>query len=310
MSAHEFVRTRGARARLAIAGLAAVAAAFPLEFSAFAGDATVRVATAEPSSVSPQERAVPAARSSATQAGGALAPIASWEVRLAALDPARPIEYLELAEEVADGLAADATGTTAPQPGAEATRALARQLYGLAGALDPARLGRSAMLGIATLAETAEARRRAELAAELVGGRGASRESLRIDPAALESLSRAFSYYRRGNGTKALAALRQSGADALLDAIGPGIAGGAEAFRSECRAMRGANRLPADPETESRLLFVELALRRGEIRGVGLDILLQGDAPLPEIDLADPQALWGVNPKRAFWREGGWKEPR
>ena len=117
MSAHEFVRTRGARARLAIAGLAAIAAAFPLEFRAFASGAAVRVATAEPSSVAPQDRAAPATRSSAAQPGNSLPPITSWEVRLAALDPARPIEYLELAEEVADGLAASATATTASQPG-------------------------------------------------------------------------------------------------------------------------------------------------------------------------------------------------
>jgi hypothetical protein len=250
------------------------------------------------------------AQASTARATSSVAPIASWEARLAALDPARPIEYLELAEEVADGLPRANAGQAAAQGAPDGTRALARQLYGLAGALDTARLGRSAMLGIATLAEDDDARRRAELAAELVGGRGAMRETLRVDPAALESLSRAFSYYRRGNGTKALAALRQSGADALLDAIEKGIPGGAQSFRAECRAMRGANRLPADPETESRLLFVELALRRGEVRGVGLDILLEGDAPLPEIDLADPQALWGVNPKRAFWRDGGWKEPR
>lgn len=251
----------------------------------------------------PRESAETAVRQAEAAPSGRPAPSSEpWDARLSQLDPARPIEYLELAEEIADGLAKDA--------GDEARRRLARELYALAGALDAARLGRSAMLGIATLAETDDARERAELAAELVGGRGVARASLRVEPAALEALSRAFSFYRRGNGTKALAALRQSGADLLLDAIGDGIPGGAQAFRNECRAMRGANRLPADPDLEGRLLMVELALRRGDARGVGLGILLEGDAPLPEIDLSDPQALWGVNPKRAFWRDGGWKEPR
>lgn len=238
----------------------------------------------------------------AAAAPGEDAPKIRWQSRLARLDPSRPIEYLELAEEVADG--------AAPGPASDAARELARELFGFAGALDPAQLGRSAMLGIASLAETDDARARARLAAELVGGRGVASSARRIDRASLEALARAFSYYRRGNGVKALAALRQSGADQLLESISDGLPGGASAFRTECRAMRGPGRLPADPDLEARLLMLELALRRGDVRGLGLDILLNADRPLPEIDLGDAQALWGVDPTRAWWRNGAWAGAR
>jgi hypothetical protein len=63
-----------------------------------------------------------------------------WDARLARLDPVRPMDYLELGEEVAD------------QAGSDAERRLARELFGYAGALDPTRLGRSAMLALASIA--------------------------------------------------------------------------------------------------------------------------------------------------------------
>ena len=73
-----------------------------------------------------------------------------WEQRLARLDPVRPIDYLELGEEVADSASS------------AAEKRLARELFGFAGALDPARLGRSAMLALASIAETDAERARAQ----------------------------------------------------------------------------------------------------------------------------------------------------
>ena len=232
----------------------------------------------------------------------------AWSARLAQLDPLRPMDYLELAEEVAD------------QAQHDEERALARQLFGLAGALDTARLGRSAMLAIAQLTPVGSERVRALAAAELVGGRGAlpQTDSLREatvagaiegrDSAATEALARSFSFYRRGDGRRALMALRQSGADALLDAIGAQLPGGAEAYRQECRAMRAGGVTPFDGEMIQRQLEIELALRRGAARELSLDLALRGDAPLLEIDLSDPRALWGVDPARAWWRNGEWRE--
>ena len=225
----------------------------------------------------------------------AQAATARWQTRLARLDPLRPLDYLELAEEVADA-AKD-----------EDERDLARKLFGLAGALDTERLGRSAMLAIAALAGDLSTRARAEAAAELVGGQGTARESLRVESVQLEALTRSFSHYRRGDGRRALAALRQNGADALLDVVGARLPGGAQGYRDECTAMRASSAVVSDPDMVRRQLELELALRRGELRSLSLDVALRGDEPLVEIDLADPQALWGVDPSRPWWRDGAWR---
>jgi hypothetical protein len=232
---------------------------------------------------------LPAAQS----AGGASA--TRWKDRLLALDPLRPLDYLELGEEIAD-TAID-----------ESDRDLARQLFGFAGALDPERLGRSAMLALAALAGDATERARAMAAAELVGGKGVVREALRVEPAQLEALARSFSYHRRGDGRRAQTALRQNGADALLELVGPRLPGGAQGYRDECAAMRASGVSLAEPEMVRRQFEIELALRRGELRALSLDAALRGDSPLVEIDLGDPKALWGVDPSRPWWRDGIWR---
>ena len=225
----------------------------------------------------------------------AAASASRWKDRLAQLDPLRPLDYLELGEEVADA-AVD-----------ESDRDLARQLFGYAGALDPERLGRSAMLALAAMASDATDRARAQAAAELVGGKGVVREALRVEPAQLEALARSFSAYRRGDGRRAQTALRQNGADALLELIGPRLPGGAQGYRDECAAMRASGVSIVDAESVRRQLEIELSLRRGELRALSLDAALRGDTPLVEIDLGDPKALWGVDPSRPWWRDGAWR---
>jgi hypothetical protein len=224
----------------------------------------------------------------------ATAPASRWDERLARLDPVRPMDYLELGEEVAERAESDDE------------RRLARQLFGLAGALDTQRLGRSAMLALAQFASTPEERARALAAAELAGGRGAAIRRTMADPAALEALARAVSFHRRGEGRKALNALKQDGADALLDQVGDALAGGADVFRAECKSMKPGSPSMLDEDAISRGLYLELALRAGELRGAGLDLFLEGDAPLIEIDLADPMGTWGVDPSRPWWRNGAW----
>lgn len=217
-----------------------------------------------------------------------------WNERLEALDPMRPYDYLALAEEVADAASS------------ERERQLARELFGLAGALDTERLGRSALLALAQFATDRRERERALAAAEIVGGRGGSLRTFRIEPEQLEALSRAFSFYRRGEGRKALNVLRQADADAVLDEIGVAIPGGADGFRAELEAMRGGGAARPDPQSVRRLLLLELALRQGDARAVSLDILLRGDEPLIEIDPSDPAALWQVDPTKPWWRNGKW----
>ncbi len=233
-----------------------------------------------------------------------------WSARLLALDPARPTDYFNLAEEISDTLPAvtisenqsDALGDTQ----SDAQRELARHLFALAGALNTPTLGRGAMLAIAGLATSATGRERALAAAELVGGRGERKTAFRPESAQIEALARAFSFYRKGMGAKALSALRQSDADALLDVISDAIPGGAAALRAECKSMRANTRLYIDPEHERTLLLIELALRRGELRGLGLDIVLHGDRALIEIDCDDAASLWQIDPKLVWWRDGAW----
>ncbi len=221
-----------------------------------------------------------------------------WNARLAKLDPVRPMDYLELAEEVADAATS------------EAERQLAGELFGFAGALDSARLGRSAMLALASIAQTPQEKARATAAAELVGGRGAIRRGLTAEPAQLEALARAISFHRRGEGRKALNALKQDNADALLELVGERLAGGADVFREECKATRAGGAGVTDEDIIANGLLIELALRSGELRAPGLDLALQGDEPLIEIDLSDPVSTWRVDPSRAWWREGKWSESR
>lgn len=219
---------------------------------------------------------------------------ARWDARLARLDPVRPMDYLELGEEVADQAVSDAE------------RRLARELFGYAGALDPTRLGRSAMLALASIAESDAERARALAAAELVGGRGASRAGLVAEPAQVEALARAISYHRRGEGRKALAALKQGDGDGLLDEVGVALSGGAEVFREECKAARAGASPVSDEDVIARGLLIEHALRTGDLRTPGLDMALFGDAPLVEIDLTDPESTWRVDPSRPWWRDGKW----
>jgi len=222
-------------------------------------------------------------------------PLDRWEQRLERLDPARPAAYLELGEEVADG------GSS------PAERALARQLFGLAGALDPSRLGRHAMLALASIEGSEPARDAARQKAWLLGGNRGARVAIVDDPRQLESLARAVSFHRRGEGAKALTALRQDGAEMLLERVGPVLCGGAEVFRKECRDHRSGDPF-IDEVTIWSGIVVELGLRSGDTRSPGVDVRLLGDKALPEIDLEDPEATWGVDPLRPWWRRGRWTD--
>ncbi len=217
-----------------------------------------------------------------------------WEPRLALLDPLRPYDYFELAEEVADN------ATNADE------RDLANQLFGLAGALDTDRLGPSALLALAQIAASPRERDRALAAAEIIGGRGAAQRVLRAEPEQIENISRAFSFYRRGDGRKAISVLKQANADALLTEVGEALSGGADAFRSECASMRSSGSAAVDADSLRQQLIVELALRRGEARSTALDVELRGDEPLIEIDRTDPASLWRVDPQKPWWRGGKW----
>jgi hypothetical protein len=226
---------------------------------------------------------------------------ADREARLAALDPLVPLDYFELAEEIAD------SAVTADD------RGLARTLFGLAGTLDRS-LARSAALALAaTSRDEAEARRLLAVAA-LVDERGGASLLEAVTPpsaAAAVGLSEAFSHFRRGQGSRALGSLKNPETDALLERFGPALTGGAARFREDCKAFRGGMR-PELPPTERRNL---LAIEEAALAAAGSSkdrtwssILVEtADRPLLEVDAERLAEAFGVDPTRPYWRSGRWQ---
>jgi len=225
----------------------------------------------------------------------------TWQRRLEALDPARPMAYLELAEEVADA------------SGDDEHRALARQLFALAGVLDPGRLGRSACLALADLEPREPEKRRLLALAELLDDRAgpetsepAAETMTDFDVAAALAVGEALSFYRRGEGNRALPKLGMPGASELIDACQNVFRGGAARFIEDCRLYKGGRR-PSLTETDLvSQLRLEAALLAGGRRTWSGDLLLSRGRPLPEVDPDRLDESLGVNGERACWREGKW----
>lgn len=229
----------------------------------------------------------------------------AWRVdlerRLAALAPERPLEYLELAEDVMD--------RAAPGPSTDADRALARHLAALAGAIDPAAAGRSAALFLAEHAPDDAGRDRMRTFAAALQPDADARAASAERADAVLALVRAFALYRRGEGSRAKEALSRPGAAELLDRHPEILRGGSARFRADCDATR-ASGPPAMAATQVEALH---ALAAGVIAGAPRTwseaVARGGAAPLPETDLADARAVFGVDPAACLWRSGAWTRP-
>jgi hypothetical protein len=235
-----------------------------------------------------------------------------WTASLEALDPQRPMEYFELAEEVADAATNDSQ------------RELARTLFGLAGALDPDQLGRSACLALADLEADANDRRRLLALGSLLRGPGGgagggpaggggmltphdSGHAVAADPAAALAVSESFSHYRRGEGQNALAALKQPGAMELLTANSRILRGGIDRFIEDCNHFRGGDRSPRlDDADITRMLRFEAALLAGDQRDWSSDLVINQNQPLVEVDPDHLDRSLGVDLSRPLWRNGQW----
>lgn len=235
--------------------------------------------------------------------------VPDWSARLTALDPARPLDYLLLGEEVADA------ATTREE------RDLARQLFGLAGALAPQTLGRSAALAQASLADDMRQRRTLlALAALLDAGddRTAGTDVGRVRPLPQHAvgLSEAFSQYRRGQGPRALSILKTPEVAALLDEYGSRLPGGAERFREDCKSFKGGLRPSIDDGQRILMLEIEKAVLGTAVAAnerpspLWSSALVEtGGAPLLEVDTAKLESAFGVDPARSVWRKGQWQRP-
>jgi hypothetical protein len=222
--------------------------------------------------------------------------------RLEALRPSNPLAYFELAEEVADG------ATTIED------RTLARTLFGLSGALDRNRFGRSACLALADFEEDpAQKRRLLALADLLDDGTSLQRRDQRlqrqaIDPAAAFAVAQALHEYRQGSGTRALRALEQAGAMELLHAYDDALRGGARRFLEDCALYRSGDPPALSADDVSRMLHLEAALLAGADRNWTDELLLTNGSTLIEVDPDQIADALRVDVNRPVFREGRWRE--
>lgn len=225
--------------------------------------------------------------------------------RLARLDPANPMAYLELAEELADSAVT------------ERQRALARELFALAGVLDRARLGRSACLALADLSEDQLQRRRLLALAWLLDERGGGAAPVPGGPRefgrdAAVAVAEAMSHYRMGEGTQALTALDKTpGARDALEACGHAFRGGAARFLADCEVYRGGRQRPSLSRADLvTMLRLETAILSGADRSWSAELLLGRGEPLVEVDPDRLAEILGADPTRPFHRDGRWVEKR
>jgi hypothetical protein len=229
-------------------------------------------------------------------------PIRSFdlEARLTALDPARPIEYLELAEEVAEGLAS----------GDNADRALARRLYGLAGRLDPRGLAASAALGIASLTPDERTADRYRAAASMLdpdaAGPSAGVEA-GVDTATAMEISEAFGEFRTGRAIALRRMLQDPARERLLRSWDQALPGGLEWLKRQAEAA-GKGRPALDRSDALAMIRIELVLLdRGRPDWSTL-LALEGDPPIVDlrVDRVPEMLLDDDSAARPRYRSGQW----
>lgn len=216
------------------------------------------------------------------------------------LDPLDAMAYFELAEEIADA-SAD-----------QSQRELARHLFALAGVLDTPRLGRSACLALADLEPDEHVKRRLHALAALLDeragglGRGPVGETTSYDQAAALRVTEAISFYRKGNGARALASMRAPGAMEILDDFPVVFRGGADRFIEDCRLYRGSRPPIIAMQDLIRMLQYEAALLAGEQRSWSGELLLTGGRPLIEVDPDRLESSFGVSASEPCYKGGEW----
>lgn len=218
--------------------------------------------------------------------------------RLASLSPERPADYLELAEDVIDRAAGG--------PSAAPDRALARRLASIAGAVDVSGSGRSAALFLAEHADSDVERSRMLAIADVLDPDSDARSARSEQADAALSLVRAFALYRRGESARARDAIGAAGAATLLDRHPEILQGGTARFLADCNAMRAAGPPAMSPQQLEALHALTAGTIAGAPRTWSESIAQGGAAPLPEIDLGDPKAIFGVDPTECLWRDGAW----
>lgn len=230
-----------------------------------------------------------------------------WTARLENLHPDNPMGYFELGEEVAD-LAQN-----------EREHELARRLFSLAGLLDTPRLGRSACLALANIETEIHIKRRLLAMASLLSGTGSgsgagsgllSREDEGgFSESTALSVTAAFSYYRRGLGSRALSQLRKPGAEEMLMSLGHLLRGGSARFLEDCKLYNGRVKPTLTDFHLVKMLTIERAILSGLDRSWASELLLSQGRPLIEIESDRLDQVLGVDPSRCIYRGGRWIQP-
>ncbi len=216
--------------------------------------------------------------------------------RLAALDPATPVAYLEAGEDAARDGEID----------------LARQLYRRCGALaassDDPGLAASAALGMASLEDPSRhdgswaawhALARMLSPASVAGGTRAAPDAERLRFAEL------ISHYRAGRSLQAQRLGRDDSCVALAREWGALLPGGGEGFIRACTGLSASAPPQLSPRQADQLMAVEAALLARTPRA--LDELRCGlVSPIPEVDARDPAGAFGIDDATWWWRGGRW----
>ena len=226
-----------------------------------------------------------------------------WSDELEALRPGAPIAYFELAEEI---LASDPDGTE---------RALAEHLLRLSGALDPDTFARAACLMLAEMASQTTDRRRFGVLAEMFDRRPIRLSMDMADPlgradrSTILGLGEVLSLYRRGEGARAEEILEQPGVRSLLVEVAEHL-DGMERIMTNLRLYRRGTQRPLDPRSTTEIMVrTELAIIKGDDRTWSEDLLLNNGAPVAELDPSHIAEVFGVDPTRSRFRDGGWHRP-
>lgn len=221
-------------------------------------------------------------------------PDPDWSVRLERLEPSRPLEYFELAEEICD--ASDDPRETG----------LALQLFALAGQLDFESLGYSSILAIRHHTTDPDKKAYLEVAAGLLSNRDLFEPPAGFLPLVSEedriAFGRMLAAWRMGRQPEVSKLVQVPGVRALLERY-------AEVLGRDPLTLveQLSSRLPSlDARQLRRQLLLEWAvLDRGGLNW-SAELSFSGGAPLQIIDLIDFQELLGVDVGLPYWREGGW----
>ena len=240
-------------------------------------------------------------RGGATVHGQARSLSPEWEARMAELDPSRPIDYFELAEELSDAARTQ-----------EELR-VAGHLFALAGLLDRTTLGRSAALALADIAEDELMRRQLKLAAFLLSGAGGGERRtesiLRHSREGRLGFCLMLGAYRVGEGARARNYLSRADARAVLETMSSLMEGGRERIEREIELyLDGRRPRLSKRRLEEQISIEMLALSPSELPWSAA-LLVEESRPLMVVDLRRMDRLFGnVDVSRPYRRAGRWVE--